>query len=58
MAQLFIDELEKEKGDDVNSQSWEMVEFENDTEFCYHAQLDDIISHETIPTVEASKEAE
>ena len=42
----------------MNSQSWEMVEFENDTEFCYHAQLDDIISHETIPTVEASKEAE
>ena len=42
----------------MNSQSWEMVEFENDTEFCYHTQLDDIASHETIPTVEASKEAE
>lgn len=34
------------------------MDFENDTELCYHAQLDDIASHKTIPTTKASKEAE
>ena len=42
----------------MNSHSWETIDFENDTEFCYHAQLDDIASYEAIPTIEASKEAE
>lgn len=42
----------------MNSHSWETIDFENDTEFCYHAQLDDIASFEVIPTIEASREAE
>lgn len=42
----------------MNSPAWDVVDFENDTKFCYHAQLDDITSHKTIPTVEASQEAE
>ncbi|BCR84079.1 uncharacterized protein ACHE_11481S [Aspergillus chevalieri] len=54
-AQFFLDQLE---GESIDSSVWETVDFENDTELCYHAQLDDIASHETIPTTETAKEAE
>lgn len=50
-----MDQLDEQDSND--SGIWEAVDFENDTELCYHAQLDDIASHEVIPTTEAAKEA-
>ena len=42
----------------MNSHFWETINFENNTKFYYHTQLDDIALFKVIPTIKASREAE